>query len=125
VPLRASRVRLGFTPADRVETEIDDDLVVFYFDVNTHLPMRLETVRRVTSKPPRPGVRGTGALRYTYELDGYHEVAGIQVPARVRLGGGKRSEIRVDINPDLAPALFSAPPPAGAGIDSWRRRADR
>jgi hypothetical protein len=44
-----------------VETEIEDDLVVFYLDVNTHLPMRIETVRNVVSMPPRPGVRGRTA----------------------------------------------------------------
>lgn len=122
IPLRASRVRLGFKPADRLETQIDDERVVFYLDVDTHLPVRIETVRKLVSKPPRPGVRGTGELKYRYELDDYHEVAGIQVPAQVKLGGGKPSEIRVEINPDYEPSLFTAPPPAGAGIDSWRRR---
>ncbi len=42
-PLRASRVRHGFKSADRVETQIEDDLVVFDLDVNTHLPVRIDT----------------------------------------------------------------------------------
>jgi hypothetical protein len=125
VPLRASRVRLGFKRTDRLETQIDDEHVVFYFDVDTHLPVRIETVRKIVSKPPRPGLRGTGELRYRYELDDYHEVAGIQVPAQVKLGGGKPSEIRVEINPDYEPSLFTTPPPPDAGIDSWRKRANR
>lgn len=121
-PRRASRVRLGFKRADRVETAIDDEHVVFYLDVNTHLPVRIETVRKVVSNSPRPGVRGTGELKYSYELDNYHEVAGIQVPTRVRLGGGRPSEIRVEINPACEPSLFTTPPPPDAGIDSWRKR---
>jgi hypothetical protein len=122
-PLRASRVRLGFRTVDRVDTAIDDERVVFYLDVKTHLPLRIETVRKVVSKPPRPGVTGTGELRYRYELDGYHEVAGIQVPARRKLGGGGPVEVHIEINPEYEPSVFTAPPPS-AGIDSWRKRAE-
>ena len=86
-PVRGSRVRLGWKSVDRLETRIDDDLVVLYLDVSTHLPLRIETVRKIAAKPPRQGVTGTGEMKYTFELEGYHEVAGIQVPARVKLGG--------------------------------------
>ena len=55
-PLRASRVQHGSKSADRVETEIEGDLVVFDLDTNTHLPVRIETVHKITLKPPRPGM---------------------------------------------------------------------
>ena len=118
-PQRASRVWLGFRRADRVETEIEDDLVIFFLDLNTHLPVRIETVQTVAYVRARGG-KAVSERRYIYELDGYHEVAGIQVPARVTLGGD-RAEARVEINPGYEPSLFKIPPPAGAGIDSWRR----
>lgn len=128
-PLRASRVRLGFRRVERVETEIDDDAVVFYLDLTTHLPVRIETSRTFTVKPPRPGAFRdntvlTSERKYIFKLDGYHEVAGIQVPGRVTLSG-HTVQSRVEINPDYEPAIFNQPPPPGAGIDSWRKRADR
>jgi hypothetical protein len=124
-PLRASRVQLGSSPANRVEAEIDGETVVFYLDVDTHLPMRIETVRALVLKD-RPGVPPgrTAERRYTFELDGYHEVAGIQVPARVTLGGDP-SEVRVEINPDYDRSIFTRPPSPDATTDSWRKRADR
>jgi hypothetical protein len=121
IPLRSSRVRLGWKSVDRLDTRIADDLVVFYLDVSTHLPLRIETVRKIAVKPPRPDVKGTGEMKYTFELDDYHEVAGIQVPARVKLGGDT-AESQVEINPDHDPSIFSTPPSPDATIDSWRRR---
>ena len=63
-PRGASRVRLGLRSADRVDTVMDDESVVFYFDPATHLPLRIETSRKITLKPPRPEVKGTGQLKY-------------------------------------------------------------
>ena len=123
-PLRASRVRRGFKSADRVETQIEGDLVVFDLDTNTHLPVRIETIHKTTLKPPRPGMTSRGELKYIYDLDGYHEVAGIQVPGRVALGGD-HSEVRVEINPDYDSSIFTGPPPPDTTIDSWRKRTDR
>ena len=64
------------------------------------------------SRAPRP--RGLGVKefrtfenRYTYDLDDYHDVAGIQVPARVGLGGDP-SHARVEINPDYGIDLHRA-----------------
>ncbi len=122
-PLRASRVQHGSKSADRVETEIEGDLVVFDLDTNTHLPVRIETVHKITLKPPRPGM-SPGEQKYVYELDGYHEVAGIQVPGRVTISGDP-AEARVEINPDYDPLIFTRPPPADTTIDSWRKQADR
>ena len=126
-PVRAARVRLGFRPANRVETDIEGERVVFYLDVNTHLPVRIETVHAggvVTE--PRPGAfRGktvTSERRYAYDLEGYQDVAGIQVPARVALGGDP-SDARVEINPDYDPSIFTLPPPPDAGIIRWRKPA--
>src|SRR5689334_21700927 len=42
-PLRASRAQLGRHPVDRVETAIDDQPVLFDLDVESHLPVRIET----------------------------------------------------------------------------------
>ncbi len=123
-PLRASRVQAGSKAADRVETLIEGDIVIFDFDANTHLPVRIETVHKNTLKPPRPGMTSRGELKYIHELDGYHEVAGIQVPGRVTIGGDP-AEARVEINPDYDPLIFTKPPPADTTIDSWRTRTDR
>jgi hypothetical protein len=125
-PLRAARVHLGFRPVDRVETDLEGELVVFYLDVNTHLPVRIQTVHNAgVLREPRPGAfRGrtvTSERRYTYDLDGYHDVAGIQVPARVALGGDP-SEAMVEINPDYDPSIFTTPLPPDTRIDSWRKR---
>jgi hypothetical protein len=121
LPIRASPARRGLAPVDRVETLVDDGLVVFDLDVKTHLPVRIETSRRITLPPPRPGMPPPGDMRYVYELDRYSEVSGIQVPGRVRLGGDP-SDARVEINPDYDPSIFSTPPSPGATIESWRRR---
>jgi hypothetical protein len=123
-PLRASRVQHGSRSADRVETQIEGDLVIFDLDVNTHLPVRIETIHKTTLKPPRPGMTGPREHKYIYELDGYHEVAGIQVPGRVTIGGDP-AEARVEINPDYDPSIFTMPPSPNAGIDSWRKQAYR
>ena len=120
-PVRASRVRLGWKSVDRLETQIDDDLVVFFLDLRTNLPRRIETVRKIATPPPRLRVTGTGEMKYTFELEGYHEVAGIQVPARVKLGGDL-AESRVEINPDYDPLIFTTAPSPDSTIDSWRRR---
>jgi hypothetical protein len=124
-PVRASRVRLGFRPADRLETTVEDEAVTFFLDVNTHLPIRVEAVRRVTGKPPRPGMTGSGDLRYVFELDRYQSIAGIQVPGVVKRGGSEPIELRVEINPDYDPAIFTTPPAPDAGLDSWRLGAGR
>ncbi len=110
-PLRASRVQLGGRSVDRVETEIDAQTVLFDLDIETHLPVRIETTV-------------TPARRYVFDLTAYHEVSGIQVPGRVSLGGDP-ADVEVEINPGYDPAIFTAPPPPDAGIDSWRKRADQ
>ena len=120
-PIRASRVRHGFASVDRVETRIDDDLVVFELDVKTHLPIRIETSRKNTVPPPRPGMTRPGDSRYVYELDRYADVSGIQVPGRVKLGGDA-SEVRVEINPDYEPSIFTTPPSPDATMEAWRKK---
>ncbi len=122
-PLRASRVRRGFKSVDRVETMVEGELVSFDLDVNTHLPVRIETIHKTKLKPPRPGMTGSGGLTFVYELDAYHDVAGIQVPARVTRGSDT-AEADVEINPDYDPAIFTTPPPAGATMTSWRRSSN-
>jgi hypothetical protein len=123
-PEHGSRMQLGSRSVDRVETLVDGELVIFDLDANTHLPVRIETVRESPLKPPRPDLTATGAQTYVYELDGYHDVSGIRVPGRVTLGGDT-AEARVEINPDYEPSIFTKAPPPDSTIDSWRRRADR
>jgi hypothetical protein len=123
-PLRASRVQLGSNPVDRLEAEVEGDPVDFYLDVSSHLPVRIEVTRKITLKPPRPGMQPPEPQKFVYELDGYHDVGGIQVPARIMLGGDQ-TEVRVEINPEYDASIFTQPPPADAGIDSWRRRRER
>ena len=120
-PLRASRVQLGSTLLDRVTAEVGGDEVDFYFDTATHLPVRVEASRKNTLKPPRPGMPPPPPQKFVYELDGYHEVSGVQVPARVTVGGDQ-ADVRVEINPEYNASIFTQPPPADAGIDSWRRQ---
>jgi hypothetical protein len=120
-PIRASRARRGFTHVDRVETLVDDDLVVFDLDVKTHLPIRIETTHKNPLKPPRPGMPPPGDMRFVYELADYHDVGGILVPARVTLGGDT-SHVQVEIDPDYDPAIFITAPSPTATIDSWRRQ---
>ena len=66
-----------------------------------------------TSTPRTPGTRcplpeehlyaatGTGETKYTFDLGNYHQVAGIQVPARVKLGGDT-AESKVEIKQERA-----------------------
>jgi len=124
-PIRASTVKRGFATVDRVETMLEDDLVVFDLDVKTHLPIRIETSRKNSLPPPRPGMTPPGAMRFVFELDRYSEVAGIQVPGRVKLGGDA-ADARVEINPEYDASIFTTPPSPDSTIDSWRgRTADR
>ena len=123
--LRADQVRRGFKTFDRIETRVEDDLVVFELDRETHLPVRIETSRKNTLPPPRPGMAPPGDMRFVYELDRYSVVAGIQVPGRVKLGGDA-SDVRVEINPEYDASIFTTPPSPDSTIDSWRgRTADR
>jgi hypothetical protein len=119
-PLRASRVKLGSKTADRVETQVDDEFVVFDLDVDTHLPTRIETSRKNTLKPPRPGMTPPGDIKRVYELGDYHEIAGLRVPRRVMFGRDP-AEVRVEINPDYEPSIFTTPPSPDATIEAWRK----
>ena len=124
IAVRAGHVRRGFKTFERVETHVEDDLVVFELDRETHLPVRIETSRKTTSPPPRPGMTPPGDTKYVYELDRYVEVSGIRVPARVKLGGDA-SDVRVEINPEYEPSIFITPPSADSTVDSWRRQGAR
>lgn len=119
-PLRAARVRLGSRAIDRLETLVEDEPVVYFLDAVTHLPVRVEATRQWHLPPPRPGMKPPGPTQYTYELGNYHDVAGIQVPGRVKRGNDS-SEARVEVNPAYDPSLFTTPPSPDATMDSWRR----
>jgi hypothetical protein len=95
--------------------------VVFDLDAKTHLPIRIETTRKNPLPPPRPGMAPPGGTRFVYELERYSEVGGIQVPGRVRLGGDA-SDVRVEINPDYEPSIFSTPPSPDATTEAWRKK---
>ena len=120
IPLRATRVKRGFKMLDRVETRVDDDVVIYDLDPRSHLPIHIEVAHRITATAPRPSVRRTGVLKYSYEIDSYQEVAGLRVPARLKRGAD-RSEARVEVNPDYKRSIFIEPPSPDADINSWRR----
>ena len=124
-PLRASRVRVGLRSVDRIETDFDGQAILFDLDVDTHLPMRIESPLKGAAPAPQPGATGntpaTPAHRYIFELSAYHDVGGIQVPGRVTLGGDA-ADVEVEINPDYDPSIFTTAPPPEAGLDSWRKR---
>ncbi len=123
-PLRASRVRLGSRAIDRLETLVEDEPVVYFLDAVTHLPVRVEATHQWHLPPPRPGMKPPGPTQYTYELGNYHDVAGIQVPARIRRGNDS-SDAQVEVNPPYDPSLFTTPPSPDATVDSWRARTTR
>jgi hypothetical protein len=122
-PARVTRAQHGGRAVDRIETAVDGQTVVFDLAADTHLPVRIETVVRTTVPPVRPDVNDGKPIaaerRFVYELDGYHDVGGIQVPARVTLGGDP-ANVDVEINPEINAAIFTGPPPHDAGLDSWR-----
>jgi hypothetical protein len=120
-PLRASRVKLGSKTVDRVETQMDDEFVVFDLDPDTHLPARIETSRKNTLRPPRRGMTPPGDTKRVYELDDYHEIAGLRVPRRVMFGRDP-TEARVEINPDYEPSIFTTPPSPDATMEAWRKK---
>lgn len=117
-PVRASRLLLGAKPVDRVETIVDGDSIVYYLDAATRLPVRVEATRR-SLKPPRPGL--SDEMTFVYDLASYHDVDGIQVPARVS-AGAETAEVHLEINPEYDPSIFSMPPSPGSTIESWRKR---
>ena len=119
VPLRASRIVVGSRAIDRVETDVNGDAVIFDLDVSTHLPVRVETIHKITAKPPRPDSKWSGELRYVYELDDYNDVSGIRVPRRVLMGNDP-TDVRIEINPNYDPSIFDKPPSGETTIDSWR-----
>lgn len=121
VPVRASRATHRFKAVDRVETVLDDDRVVFDFDVKTHLPVRIEATLKNTLSPPRPGMKAFADMRFVYELSEYEEIGGIMLPTRVKLGNDA-AQTRVEINPDYDAAIFGTPPSPDSTIDSWRHK---
>jgi hypothetical protein len=120
IALRVSQVRLASRAADRVEAQFEDDFIVFFFDSATRLPVRVETVYRYTLKPPRPGMKSTGEMKYVFELYDYRPVDGIQLPSRATMGGDA-TDLHVETNPDYEPSIFARPPSPTDAIDSWRR----
>jgi hypothetical protein len=104
---------------DLVETDVDGQRVDFYLDRNSHLPLRIETVRTLVP-PPQARFRGTGTLTYRYTLEQYRAVAGIQVPTRLALGGDF-ADAEIEVNLDLDPKLFETPPDNVTQADEWRR----
>lgn len=119
-PLRASRVRLGSRAIDRLEADVEDERVVYFLDAVTHLPVRIEATLENRLPPPRPGMKPPGPMKYTYELSDYHDVAGIQMPARIKRGNDS-SDVQVEVNPAYDSVLFTTPPSPDATVDSWRR----
>jgi hypothetical protein len=122
-PVRAARVQLNLKPADRLETDVEGEQVVYFLDVSTHLPLRIETSRENPLKPPRPGpgMKAAGPQRFTYEFDKYYEVDGVQVPERMVRDGGSPADVILEINPKYDPALFTKPPSPNTMTDSWRK----
>jgi hypothetical protein len=99
---------------------IDDDVVVFFLDVKSHLLARIETVRRIPSNGPRPGVVGSGNSSTSSSSKQYTDVAGVQVPSQI-VRGRDRSHVCVEITPDYDRAIFTTPRSPDAGPESWRR----
>ena len=119
-PTRASRVRLGRETVDRIEAVFDVDVIVVDLDIDTHLPVRIETITPITLPPPRPDVKLPGDIRFVYELSDYEEIGGIMLPTRVKVGNDA-ARTRVEINPDYEPSIFITPPSPDATADSWRK----
>jgi hypothetical protein len=119
-PTRASRVRRGFRAVDRIEAAFDVDIIVVDLDVDTHLPIRVETITPNTLPPPRPGMKPPGDTKFVYELSQYEGIGGIKVPTRLKLGGDT-TRAQVEINPDYEPSIFTTPPSPDATADSWKR----
>ena len=120
-PTRASRVRLGLKTVDRIEAVFDVDVIVVDLDVDTHLPVRVETITPNTLPPPRPGMKPPGDMKFVYELSEYEVSGGIKVPTHVKLGGDS-ARAQVEINPDYEPSIFTTPPSPDATAGSWKRR---
>ena len=70
------------------------------------------------------GDETAGPNANTYELGNYHDVAGIQVPARIKRGNDS-SDAQVEVNPAYDRSLFTTPPSPDATVDSWRREPRR
>ena len=119
-PTRASRVRLGLKTVDRIEAVFDVDIIVVDLDVDTHLPVRVETITPNTLPPPRPGMKPPGDIKFVYELSDYEVIGGIKVPTRVKLGSDA-ARAQVEINPDYEPSIFITQPSPDATVESWRK----
>ena len=88
-PISTTTVRLRSKTVNRVVVEVDGDTVDFYLDGTTNLPVRVEAVRKTTLKPPHLEASTPTSQKFIQDLEDYHEVAGIQVPATIIRGNDR------------------------------------
>jgi hypothetical protein len=123
-PLEASRVHRGFHTYDVVKARWKDELI-YYLDPSTHLPSMLEIVVKGTTTVPAYRDRPAKTISYTdvtpIVMRDYHEVSGIQVPARVKLWDSW-DEDQIELNLNISPDLFRNSPAGVVSADDWKKQ---
>lgn len=120
----AGRIRRGLKIYDVVKVRWRDELI-YYVDPSTHLPSMLEIIIRGTTRVPAYRDRPARKISYSdttpIVMQDYHEVSGIQVPARVKIWDSW-DEDRIELNVDVPADLFRKPPAGVANADDWRKQ---
>ncbi len=106
-PIKVRTAQLGGKRVDVVQAVIDEYLVDFYLDRETHLPLK---VTRFGESPMGPNTELSSAL-----LSEYADVDGIQMPHKI-----EDIPQRYRFNVDYDEALFEVPPTVEAGPEAWR-----
>ena len=109
-----------------VRASWNDQRLVYYLDPSTYLPKKLDIERSVAFTIPAHGdvaSRTSSKLNTTtIEMDDYRSIEGFKVPSQVKLWGSW-DRVKVEINVDLPPDLFSKPPANVTTAEDWKRSA--
>jgi hypothetical protein len=111
-PVNVRTASLGSTKLDVVEARVDDEKVEFYLDQHTHLAARVAFTTKTEYGDYVEAIR----------LDDYREVAGIQMPHKVRWGDDEENRTSYQINVDYDESIFERPPTIDMGPEAWKKR---
>jgi hypothetical protein len=109
-PIGVTSGQVGSRRADVVQTTVNGKRVDFYFDQESHLPLKVAF--------PVTNPAGT----YYVTFSDYANVNGIKMPRRVRFLDSGNLPTNFEINVTYDESIFERPPRIEAGPEAWRRR---
>lgn len=107
-PVGVSNGKVGRRETDVVRTVINDELVDFYLDRETHLPLKIAFLQN------------DGRAYYYATLSDYRLVDGIQIPHKMNYKDTGNVSENCRFNVEYDKSLFERPPTVAAGPDAWK-----